>query len=69
MVFRVLPGLDSQEDHAIFFGSTKRMLRIAILEHVDLQKKFPEVPIEFRVRCGNPESRLIIPPGLGIVEG
>ena len=30
---------------------------------------FPEVPIEFRVWCGKPESRQVIPLGLGILEG
>ena len=29
----------------------------------------PEVPIEFRVLCGNPDSRLIIPLEIGILEG
>ena len=34
-----------------------------------LPKTFPVVPIESRVQCGNPESRLSIPLGLGILEG
>ena len=32
-------------------------------------KKFPEVPITFRVSRGNPESRLSIRLGLGIIKG
>ena len=32
-------------------------------------KTYPEVPIEFPVLCGKPETRQIIPLGLGILEG
>ena len=45
------------------------MMEMALLEQVDLQNFFPEVPIEFRVLCGNPESRPIIPLRLGILKG
>ena len=42
---------------------------MALPEQVDLQKTFPGEAIEFRGWCGKPESRLIIPLGLGILDG
>ena len=42
---------------------------ISFLEHVVFQKTCPEVPIECRVSCGNPESRLSMPLGLEIFTG
>ena len=38
------------------------------LEQLVFSKTCPEVPTEFRAKCGNPESRLGIPLELGIVE-
>ena len=35
-----------------------------ILSGAGCSKTFPEVPIEFRVQCGIPESRLNIPSGV-----
>ena len=45
------------------------MMEMALMEQVDLQITYPEVPIEFRLLCGKPESRLIIPLGVGMLEG
>ena len=42
---------------------------MVLLEQVSFPKTFPEVPMEFRVPSGNPESRLMIPLGLGISKG
>ena len=47
-------------------NGVKRMVR---LEQVDFQKKFPEVPIEFSVSRGNPESGLRTSLGLGMIKG
>ena len=44
-------------------------LKMVLLEQVRFQKKFPEVPIVFRVSSGNPESRLSVPLGLGTFQG
>ena len=45
------------------------MTEISFLEEVKFQKTVPEIPILFRESSGNPESRLSIPLGLGILEG
>ena len=67
MALSVLPDLNSQGDDVKVLG---------ILENDGdgpsgaggSSKTYPEVPIEFRVLCGNPESRLIVPLGLGSLE-
>ena len=68
MVLPVLPGLNSQEDDAKFFGSPRND-GDGPSGGSRSSKTFPEVFIEFRVLCGNSESRLIIRRGLGILEG
>ena len=67
MVFPVLLVSISQEDDAKF-GSTKKDGD----GHSGAgrsSKTFPEVPIEFSVWRGKQEPRLIIPLGLGNLEG
>ena len=56
------PGPNPQEDDDKFFELSKNgedsPSRLGTLS-----KTFPEVPLEFRVSSGNPESRLSIPSG------
>ena len=47
----------------------RRKLRMVFLEQIGLKKTYPEVPMKFRLSGGNPESRLLISLGLGIVKG
>ena len=67
-IFLVLPGPNPQEDVAKFHEFSKRA-EGGPSRAGRLSKTFPEVPIEFRVSSGNPESRLSIPVGLGIFMG
>ena len=60
----VLPGPNSQEDDAKFREFSKRA-EDGPSRAGRLSKTFPEVPTEFRVSCGNPESRPSIPLVLG----
>ena len=68
MVLSVLPDLNSQEDDVKFLGSLKNDGDGPSGPGVS-SETFPEVPIEFRLWCGKPQSRLSIPLGLGILEG
>ena len=42
---------------------------MVLREQEGIQITFPEVPMEFRVSSGNPESRPSIPLGLGTFNG
>ena len=68
MVFLVLPCPKSQGDGGKFLGVFKND-GDGPSGAGRPSKTFPEVPIEFPVLCGKPESRLIIPLGLGIFKG
>ena len=68
IIFPVLPGANPQEDDAKYCEFSKRT-EDGPSRSGRLLKKFPEVPIVFRVSCGSPESRLGIPLGLEIVKG
>ena len=64
MVLVVLPGLNPQRDDAKFLGFSKDA-EDGPSRAGGTSEKFPEVPIEFCVFCGKPESWLSIPLGLG----
>ena len=68
MALSVLPDLKSKGDDFKFLGVVKNDGDGPSGEGGS-SKTYPEVLIEFRVWCGNPESRLFIPLGLGILEG
>ena len=47
----------------------EEMLRIALLEQVDLQKRFLRCPTSSVYGAAKPKSRPVILQGLGILEG
>ena len=51
-----------------FLGS-RRMMGMALLEQVDLQKRFLRYPSSFVYCAANKNRGLIIPLGLGLLEG
>ena len=63
----VFPDPNPPEDDAKFFGFSKRA-EGGPSRAGRRSKTFLEVPMEFRVSSGNPESRLSIPLGVGTVN-
>ena len=68
MVFPVLPDVYSKGDDVKFLGVFRNDAD-SLSGAGRFSKTFPDVPIKFRVLCSKPESRLVIPLGLGILEG
>ena len=66
-VFPSVSGLNSSEEDAKFIEFTK-IAEGGPSRAGSRSKTFPEVPTIFRVSCRNPESRLRISLGLGMVE-
>ena len=64
---KVFPDPNPQEDDAKFFGFSKNA-EDGRSQSGRPSKTFPEEPNEFRASCGNPESQLTIPRGLGIFK-
>ena len=63
-----MSGLNPREYDAKFFEFSKRA-EDGPSGAGSRSKTFPEVPIIFRVSCGNPESRQGMVLGLGKIEG
>ena len=67
MIFPVLPGPNPQEYDAKFSEFLNRA-EDDPSRAGRLSKTFPDVPIIFRVSCGNPESRQGMVLGLGMAN-
>ena len=68
LCYTVFPDPNPQEDDTKFREFSKRA-KDGPSRAGRLSKTFPEVPIEFSVSSGNPESRQNLPLGLGIFKG